>query len=662
MLVVGSGSHEQQTGQVRILEIARGVERFQWPHTGPVYSTSCSPDGTTIAAGSGVLKTWNLKTGKEQATLSHGAHVHGISALAYAPDGRTLASLGYWQDKATLLLWDVPGSKLTKELVLPDHANHIAFAADGRHLAVADANGTVYILRIAETPPHALSTEEAKKQQKNAAKRLDVPVQIENSIGMKLNLIPAGRFLMGSPENEPDRQAEEGPQHVVTITRPFCIGIYEVRQAEYERVTGKNPSKFNKDNGGGPDHPVEMVSWKDSVAFCKILSDLPEEKKAGRVYRLPTEAEWEYACRARTQTTCSFGDDPKLIGSYGWCLETSGRRTHAVGRLQANAWGLYDMHGNVWEWCADWFDANYYANSPQHDPPGARSGSKRVHRDNGHAHRAVESGRSAFRVGGDPDYSSDTGGFRVVCDCRPPQITNSIGMKLARIPAGKFLMGSPETEPGRLPNEGPQHEVTISRPFHIGVYEVTQAEYDKVTGTNPSQFNKDNGGGPKHPVEMVSWHDAVAFCKKLSELPEEKKAGRVYRLPTEAEWEYACRAGTQTAYSFGDTAEELERHGWVAENAKSKTYPVGQLLPNAWGLHDMLGNVSEWCMDTYRVFEYKRVIDPQGPAIGVTRALRGGLCNEGPARSRSASRYGNDASGVFITTRQFNVGFRVICD
>src|SRR6266851_1892108 len=125
-----------------------------------------------------------------------------------------------------------------------------------------------------------------------------------------------------------------------------------------------------------------------------------------------------------------------------------------------------------------------------------------------------------------------------------------IVMKLARIPAGKFLMGSPENEPGRQANEGPQHEVTITKPFHIGVYEVTQAEYEKVTGKNPSKFNKDNGGGPDHPVEMVSWDDAVAFCKKLSELSDEKKAGRVYRLPSEAEWEYACRAGTAWSAPF----------------------------------------------------------------------------------------------------------------
>src|SRR5712692_6829482 len=172
-----------------------------------------------------------------------------------------------------------------------------------------------------------------------------------------------------------------------------------------------------------------------------------------------------------------------------------------------------------------------------------------------------------------------------------------IVMKLARIPAGKFLMGSPENEPGRQANEGPQHEVTITKPFHIGVYEVTQAEYEKVTGKNPSKFNKANGGGPEHPVEMVSWDDAVAFCKKLSELPEEKKAGRVYRLPTEAEWEYACRAGTRTAYSFGDDASKLGEYCWYGVSAQSRTHAVGQKLPNGWGLHDMHGNVWEFTID-----------------------------------------------------------------
>src|SRR5947209_3442846 len=129
-------------------------------------------------------------------------------------------------------------------------------------------------------------------------------------------------------------------------------------------------------------------------------------------------------------------------------------------------------------------------------------------------------------------------------------LTNSLAMRLALISPGKFLMGSPDSEEGRFPDEGPQHEVTISGAFYLGVYPVTQQEYQAVLGTNPSAFHAGNGGGPRHPVEYVSWEDAVEFCRRLSALPEERRGGREYRLPTEAEWEYACRAGSGGRYWF----------------------------------------------------------------------------------------------------------------
>ena len=136
----------------------------------------------------------------------------------------------------------------------------------------------------------------------------------------------------------------------------------------------------------------------------------------------------------------------------------------------------------------------------------------------------------------------------------PKEITNSIGMKLVLIPKGTFMMGSPESEEGRDKNDETQHEVTISKDYYLGVYEVTQAQYEKMMGKNPSYFQGAKVGNENAnlPVEKISWDDAVEFCKKLSDLPEEKKVGRVYRLPTEAEWEYACRAGSKTAYSFDD--------------------------------------------------------------------------------------------------------------
>ena len=256
-------------------------------------------------------------------------------------------------------------------------------------------------------------------------------------------------------------------------------------------------------------------------------------------------------------------------------------------------------------------------------------------------------------------------------------ITNSIGMKLVLIPKGTFTMGSPIDEEGRLEDEV-QHQVTISQDYYLGVTEVTQGQYEKVMGNNPSNFQfhqsyKVPGDSSNHPVEMVSSDDAVEFCKRLSELPEEKKAGRVYRLPTEAEWEYACRAGSTSKYSFGDDEGQLGDYAWFSGNSNQKSNPVGQKKPNAWGLYDMHGNVFEWCADWYDDYPKQAVTDPVGPAEGVvpvnrvvheysqdvlfqvvtheTRVNRGG---SEAASSRSAGRNCNAPR-----VRSPNRGFRV---
>jgi formylglycine-generating enzyme required for sulfatase activity len=203
---------------------------------------------------------------------------------------------------------------------------------------------------------------------------------ITNSIGMKLTLIPAGEFMMGSPDSDSDAAGDEKPQHRVRITKAFYLGATEVTQEQYEKVMGQNPSSFTE---SGPDAPVENVSWDDAQGFCRKLSELAEEKEAGRRYRLPTEAEWEYACRAGSAEKYCDGDDESTLGDYAWYGENSDGKTHQVGQKNLNAWGLYDMHGNVWEWCADWYDGEFYAQSPPNDPSGPPTGSLRVDRGGG---------------------------------------------------------------------------------------------------------------------------------------------------------------------------------------------------------------------------------------------------------------------------------------
>ena len=241
----------------------------------------------------------------------------------------------------------------------------------------------------------------AKEHQEAWAKYLGVEVEIENSIGMKLSVIPPGTFMMGSN----DGRNNEKPAHQVTLTKPFMLGTYEVTQAQYEKVMDINPSKFK-----GANNPVETVSRNDAVEFCRRLSELRAEKAAGRVYRLPTEAEWEFACRAGTTTTYSFGDGSSDLGDYAWYSANSRSTTHPVGGKQPNAWGLYDMHGNVWEWCQGMYGA--YPSGSVTDPRGATSGSLRVGRGGCWLYTA-EFCRSAYRSRDYPSYRSNVNGFRV---------------------------------------------------------------------------------------------------------------------------------------------------------------------------------------------------------------------------------------------------------
>ncbi len=233
-------------------------------------------------------------------------------------------------------------------------------------------------------------------------------------------------------------------------------------------------------------------------------------------------------------------------------------------------------------------------------------------------------------------------------------LTNSIGMKLVLIPKGTFNMGLLPTK--WVPKPGPQHQVTISNDFYMGVTEVTQTQYKRVMGGNPSGFqgSKVEGDSSNYPVDQITWSDAVEFCKRLSELPEEKAAGLVYRLPFEAEWEYACRAKSSAAYCFGDSTTSLGDYAWSGENGGKKTHAVGQKKPNAWGLYDMHGNVWEWCWDRYSDYPKSAVTDPVGPDEGMTRVVRGGGWDARAPLCQSAWRQDGNPSST-----SDSIGFRV---
>ncbi len=255
--------------------------------------------------------------------------------------------------------------------------------------------------------------------------------QVTNSIGMKLARIPAGAFKMGSPRDEAEREAEES-LHEVTITRPFHMGVHEVTQAQFREVMGAEQKPFfNDGQGGGDDHPMEFVLWKDAEAFCQKLSARPDEVAAGRRYRLPTEAEWEYACRAGTTTAFHFGDSlssgqANFNGNYPYGDAAGGpylRRSSKVGAYEPNAFGLHDMHGNVAEWCADWYDPKAYSSSEDEDPLGPPFGADAD--DYGNFYLVVRGGswlddaracRSAYRQKAMHRNTYKWIGFRVVCE------------------------------------------------------------------------------------------------------------------------------------------------------------------------------------------------------------------------------------------------------
>jgi formylglycine-generating enzyme required for sulfatase activity len=225
-----------------------------------------------------------------------------------------------------------------------------------------------------------------------------------NSLGMEFVLIPAGEFLMGSPEADEDAYDDEKPQHRVTIGRPFYLGKYEVTQAQWRAVMGGNPSEFK----GRPAHPVENVSWDDAQEFISRLN----QKEGTNKYRLPTEAEWEYAARAGSTTVYSFGNDAAQLEQYAWWYGNSEEKTQPVGTKAPNAWGLYDMHGNVWEWVRDWYEERYYSSSPSTDPQGPLSGSDRVNRGCSWSGGAGDC-RSAIRLYDSPDTRGSNLGFRL---------------------------------------------------------------------------------------------------------------------------------------------------------------------------------------------------------------------------------------------------------
>jgi len=479
-------------------------------------------------------------------------------------------------------------------------------------------------------------------------------VDLGKGVKLDLVLIPVGKFMLGSPASEKVRRTDE-TQHEVTLTKPYYMGKCEVNQEQWEGVMGNNPSK----GAIGAKLPVTNVSWEDCQDFIKKLN-----AKTNGAFRLPTEAEWEYACRAGTTTVYSVGDSiTKADANYGDGLDG---QIKSLGSYKPNAFGLYDMHGNVCEWCEDWYGD--YPTGSVTDPRGPGTGEYRVLRG-GSFCNDVSLARSSYRYNYIPTGRSFDLGLRLARSVDnkaavvPPEpkpdpaevmpatgdllvtpfseakakevqksvakslqkkveevedLGKGINLDLVLIPVGKFKMRDP----------GGEHEVTLTKLYYMGKYEVTQEQWEAVMGSNPSAIIK----GANLPVTNVSWEDCQEFIKKLN-----AKTNGGYRFPTEAEWEYACRAGTTTAYSVGDVITPQDAN--YGDSKIGKPVAVGSYKPNAFGLYDMHGNVWEWCEDWMADYPAGTVTDPKGPATGEKRVLRGGSFFFNVSEARSSIRY-----------------------
>ena len=429
----------------------------------------------------------------------------------------------------------------------------------------------------------------------------EATLTLPNGSDMEFVLIPSGSFKMGSPPGETGRNQDE-QQHEVKITNPFWLGKYEVTQRQWKTVMGDNPSKFSGDD----QRPVELVSWNDCQGFIRALNKVGD----GR-FRLPTEAEWEYACRADSQTPFYFGNSAEQLGDYAIFDNKSVITTYPVGIKQPNAWQLYDMMGNVAEWCGDWYGD--YVGGGNTNPAGRLSGSYRVIRGGGFTARddwcrSARRSTLSHMASGD-DVRANYVGFRVL---REESFEDERGRSFTpqRDPSSAPLISLEGTEweehgatavltlPSgvtvdfvRIPpnfnasNDAATQTPPPGGPFWMGKYEVTQAQWMAVAEENPSLFR-----GEEVPVNSTTWFDCDRYCQRLNGIG----VGRFF-LPSMQQWETAAQAGATGAYCFGSDVSLLGACAWYDDNSDGRPHAVGQKRPNAWGLHDLHGNVWEWC-------------------------------------------------------------------
>ena len=485
---------------------------------------------------------------------------------------------------------------------------------------------------------YATAKEEGKVMSQSELTSITVPALIIEPIvetvtvnGVSFNMVKVegGTFVMGATiEQSSDANNNEKPAHEVTVSS-FSIGQTEVTQALWVAVMGNNPSHFS-DN---LNRPVECVSWNDCQTFITKLNHM-----TGMRFRLPTEAEWEFAARGGNMSHGYKYSGSNNVDDVCWYLGnipsqtvgSLGYGTQPVATKLPNELWLYDMSGNVWEWCQDWFGS--YSAEAQTDPTGPTTGTTRVAHGGSWYNTSPKSCRVSRRNG---CYVTDNDtylGLRLVLDESEFYTVNGVSFTMVPVKGGTFTMGASEEEDAdyQVFKGSPKHQVTLSG-YSIGLTEVTQELWVAVMGSNPSTDQSDL----QYPVNNISWYDCTTFITKLNQI-----TGKQFRLPTEAEWEYAAKGGAKSMGYVYSGSDNLDEVAWYLTNSGNHLHQVGTKKANELGLYDMSGNIDEWCNDWYSLYTEDPVVNPTGPETGMSRIHRGGRWNASDMYCRLTRRDG----------------------
>ena len=442
-------------------------------------------------------------------------------------------------------------------------------------------------------------------------------VKVNDTLSINMMCVEGGTFRMGAMDNDEKAKDDEKPAHNVTLSYDYHIMQTEVTQGLWEAVMGEDiyvaqtkMANASKPAYVGGEYPMYYVRMNDALEFIDKLNAM-----TGMHFRLPTEAEWEYAARGGNKSKGYLYVGSNNTDDVGWYTGRGG--LHRVAQLKPNELGIYDMSGNVGEMCLDYgtYGETYKAGDVVNPRGNIRVSGNRYWRGGCYTH-SKDSMRVSQRSSYTPSWGGTWLGLRLVLakdnDFRTIRVGNSY-FDMSFVKGGTFMMGSDASD--AQADEQPVHKVSLSD-YYIGQTEVTQHLWQAVmgSGNNPSATKGNN-----LPVTNITWDEAQQFVERLSEL-----TGMRYRLPTEAEWEYAARGGQQSqGYTYAGS-NNIDEVGWYNGNSSNKTHAVGQKQPNELGIFDMTGNVWEYCSDWHMPYSAQAQTNPTGAATGEKHVLRGG--------------------------------------